>query len=92
MSQDVYIAPPRKAESVIDADPLDPRRWQMPARTECVCGGAIVATTWLPHDIVYAVQRHQIEPIHLSYDLLNGIPLASWQLIAGPTLGERSDG
>lgn len=49
----------------------------------CVCGGPeIEAVTFLPHDIVAAVQRHQIEPVHIAWDLAHGIPLAAWQMVA----------
>src|SRR4051812_36184160 len=55
-----------------------------PVREDCVCRGpAIVAVTFLPHDIVEAVRRHQIEPVHIAWDLAHGHDLALWQRVAG---------
>jgi hypothetical protein len=66
----------------MDGRPDGRRHWR-PLREDCVCGGpAIVAVTFLPHDIVEAVRQHQIEPVHLAYDLARGIPLAHWQRVA----------
>lgn len=49
----------------------------------CVCGGPdIVALTPLPSDIVYAVQRHQVEPVHITWDEAHGIPLSEAQMRA----------
>lgn len=54
-----------------------------PIREECVCGGPdLVAVTFLAGDIVDAVQRHQIEPLHIAWDLAHGIPLSSPQAAA----------
>lgn len=33
-------------------------------------------------DITDAVQRHQVEPVHIAWDEAHGIPLAAWQLAA----------
>lgn len=74
-------APPegRRSEDLRDRA----RRHRGPIREACVCGGPeIVAVTFLPHDVMEAVQRHQIEPVHLAYDLAHGIALASWQATA----------
>jgi hypothetical protein len=54
-------------------------------REDCVCGGAIVSPTFLPHDVVDAVRRHQIEPVHIAYDVAQGTPLAEWQVYGLPT-------
>jgi hypothetical protein len=45
----------------------------------CICGGEILSPSRLAQDIMDAVRRHQIEPIHISWDLANGIPLSAWQ-------------
>lgn len=64
-------------------------RWSAPhpgRRSEleepCVCGGIIVAVTPLPTDVMYAVQRHQVEPVHIAWDEARGIPLSAGQLRA----------
>lgn len=58
-------------------------RHQPRIREDCVCGGAIVAVTFLPFDVIDAVRQHQLDPVHIAYDIDHGIPLASWQLMAG---------
>lgn len=49
-------------------------------REGCVCAGPdIVAASYLESDILEAVQRHQVEPVHIAYDLERGIPLSRAQ-------------
>lgn len=80
---DVLAAPPMVIEPlhvVVD-------RWRHrvppPITLPCVCGGPeVVCASSLPADITAGVQRHQIEPMHMAYDELLGIPLAAWQLVA----------
>lgn len=61
------------------------QHWR-PLREDCVCGGpAIVAVTFLPHDIVEAVRQHQIEPVHIAWDRAEGHALARWQRVAEGT-------
>lgn len=62
-----------------------PRPGREPRAIEepCVCHGPdIVAASDLPADIVDAVQRHQVEPVHIAYDEAHGIPLSEAQLRA----------
>lgn len=74
----------------------DEPRWAAPhpgRRSEleepCVCRGPdIVALTPLPTDVVYAVQRHQVEPAHIAYDEAHGIPLSEAQLRARAVDGD----
>lgn len=58
------------------------RQLPPPIRETCVCGGDIVSQSNQPGDVVVAVQRHQIEPLHIAYDIARGIPLAPWQIAA----------
>lgn len=58
---------------------------------ECLCDGPrIVAETSEPADIYAAVQRHQIEPVHIAYDQVHGIPLSRPQLNALAIDGGRA--
>lgn len=64
--------------------PDRPIRPKGPLVEPCVCGGPdIVAVTFLPDDIVYGIRQHQIEPVHIAWDLAHGHPLALWQRVAG---------
>jgi hypothetical protein len=54
-----------------------------PIEMPCMCGGPeIQATSLSIDDVREAVQRHQIEPVHIAYDEAHDIPLASWQIVA----------
>lgn len=49
----------------------------------CVCGGPdIRAASHSDADRMAAVQRHQVEPVHIAYDLAHGIPLSRAQQMA----------
>ena len=51
--------------------------------TECVCDGPrIVADSDSDEDRYVAVLRHQIEPVHIAWDLAHGITLSRPQLAA----------
>lgn len=59
------------------------RRVPPPISLPCVCAGPeIVSASHLAADIQVAVQRHQIEPLHIAHDQRQGIPLAAWQRAA----------
>jgi hypothetical protein len=52
-------------------------------REPCVCGGPeIVASSASPFDIAAAIVRHQVEPVHIAYDIAAGIPLSIAQMEA----------
>jgi hypothetical protein len=54
-----------------------------PILLPCVCDGPeIRAMSSSQADIAEAVQRHQIEPVHIAWDEAHGTPLAVWQLQA----------
>jgi hypothetical protein len=44
-----------------------------PVREDCACGLAIVAQSRLPEDVVDAVRRHQVEPVHLAWREREGL-------------------
>jgi hypothetical protein len=58
------------------------RQLPPPLRETCVCGGDVISASKQPGDVVVAVQRHQIEPVHIAWDIAHGIPLALWQINA----------
>lgn len=58
------------------------RQLPPPLRETCVCGGDVISASKQRGDVLVAVQRHQIEPVHIAWDLAHGVPLAPWQLAA----------
>lgn len=61
-------------------DVIDDWRERMhPIVEDCACGGQIPAASASPDDVIAAVQRHQVEPRHIAYDLAQGIPWSEAQ-------------
>lgn len=61
---------------------------------QCVCGVDIRAASGSAEDVLAAVQRHQIEPVHLAWDRDHDIPWSAAQrqaaaidAIEAPTVG-----
>jgi hypothetical protein len=50
-------------------DPLH----RTPIREDCACGLTILSPTKLPEDVVDAVRRHQVEPVHLVWREREGL-------------------
>lgn len=58
------------------------QRWKAghhPRVEDCVCGGEIRTASGSNEDVMAAVQRHQVEPVHIAYDRDHGIPWSEAQ-------------
>lgn len=90
--RDLLAAPPedrRPLHEVVD-------RWRArhgAIEEPCVCGGPdIRAVSGSDQDVIASVQRHQIEPVHIAYDIAQGIPLSGPQLVARGVDGYQMSG
>jgi hypothetical protein len=55
-------------------------RRHRPVLEPCVCAGPeIRAASGLDSDVLEAVLRHQVEPVHIAWDRAHGIPLSRAQ-------------